>query len=444
MTNNQNKKSNCPGDTTESRADTPPVPAVLEIDANRSVAQTLVDNTYPCGHKRVGVLEYTVDIMRYSLKIKPDQNDMEKYRIEFTYDAHVDGSITLYFFEIGGEDLAKKLLQTITVEVKKGLCKKFIHTGDLFDLPLHKRGLTEVYHLAIKTHATSCNSKHGSSSDPKDESTDCVTQSTLAVFEKVKGENQVRVTNQIIWVNGQMHVCHDFVGLCKPMGIDRKDLGNNCLLCLSKSYPGIHRPIGNISLSKKEIGQGRDGTLVFEGTYAGREAAVKRTRIMHRDVANNEIQILKEIDHPNIVRFYGKEDDGRFVYTALERCQCNLRELISSCDESDGFKLKLDGFRDLELWKVNVYPSEHLLEILRDIVKGTAHLHELGIFHMNLNSQNILIHRDTSITTKVSGMGRSKRCLSDNKSSLTESTTSKSSFIVSFMIYDMIDYFTDI
>lgn len=91
MTNNQNKKSNCPGDTTESRADTPPVPAVLEIDANRSVAQTLVDNTYPCGHKRVGVLEYTVDIMRYSLKIKPDQNDMEKYRIEFTYDAHVDG-----------------------------------------------------------------------------------------------------------------------------------------------------------------------------------------------------------------------------------------------------------------------------------------------------------------------------------------------------------------
>lgn len=80
----------------------------------------------------------------------------------------------------------------------------------------------------------------------------------------------------------------------------------------------------------------------------------------------------------------------------------------------------------------------------RDIVKGTAHLHELGIFHMNLNSQNILIHRDTSITTKVSGMGRSKRCLSDNKSSLTESTTSKSSFIVSFMIYDMIDYFTDI
>ena len=61
-------------------------------NANRCVAQTLDKNKYPiCRHAKAGILTYTVDIMRYSVEIMPDKNNTEKYFMEFTYDAHVDG-----------------------------------------------------------------------------------------------------------------------------------------------------------------------------------------------------------------------------------------------------------------------------------------------------------------------------------------------------------------
>lgn len=64
-------------DTTEGRVDKP---EVLAPPPNPE-----------CEHEKAGVLKYTFDIRRYSLTIKPIQDDTEKYLIEFIYDAYVDG-----------------------------------------------------------------------------------------------------------------------------------------------------------------------------------------------------------------------------------------------------------------------------------------------------------------------------------------------------------------
>ena len=61
----------------------------------------------------------------------------------------------------------------------------------------------------------------------KDGSMNRVSRSTLAMFEKVKGKNQVRATNQIVWVNGLRYVVHDFPGLTRSMDIVQNGGGLN-------------------------------------------------------------------------------------------------------------------------------------------------------------------------------------------------------------------------
>ncbi|KAG4403636.1 hypothetical protein AAZX31_01G145000 [Glycine max] len=191
------------------------------------------------------------------------------------------------------------------------------------------------------------------------------------------------------------------------------------------------RRIGKLFVSNKEIAKGSNGTIVFEGTYEGRVVAVKRLVKAHHDVAHKEIQNLIASDrHPNIVRWYGVECDHDFVYLALERCTCNLDDLIhmysdisenpTICEDqySNFFKnARIDTRNDMRyLWKANGFPSPLLLKLMRDVVSGLVHLHELGIIHRDLKPQNVLILKEKSLCAKLSDMGISKRLLEDMSS----------------------------
>uniref|UniRef100_A0A2N9F8N1 non-specific serine/threonine protein kinase n=1 Tax=Fagus sylvatica TaxID=28930 RepID=A0A2N9F8N1_FAGSY len=202
------------------------------------------------------------------------------------------------------------------------------------------------------------------------------------------------------------------------------------------------RRIGKLLVSNKEIAKGSNGTIVLEGIYDSRPVAVKRLVQTHHDVALKEIQNLIASDqHPNIVRWYGVEYDQDFVYLALERCTCSLNDLIFLCSESfqshiiskDQFSNFLNEYtaqlqtikennKDVELWKNNGYPTPQSLKLMRDVVSGLAHLHELGIIHRDLKPQNVLIIKERSLCAKLSDMGISKR-LSGDMSSLTQHAT---------------------
>ena len=141
------------------------------------------------------------------------------------------------------------------------------------------------------------------------------------------------------------------------------------------------RRIGKLFVSNKEIAKGSNGTIVFEGIYEGRAVAVKRLVKAHHDVACKVIQNLIVSDHhPNIVRWHGVEYDQDFVYLALERCTCNLDDLIqiySDISEDPALR-RNQAFRCLikaqietgkdnkqDLWKANGYPSPLLLKLMR-------------------------------------------------------------------------------
>ncbi|XP_061355029.1 serine/threonine-protein kinase/endoribonuclease IRE1a-like [Gastrolobium bilobum] len=192
------------------------------------------------------------------------------------------------------------------------------------------------------------------------------------------------------------------------------------------------RRIGKLFVSNKEIAKGSNGTIVLEGIYEGRAVAVKRLVKAHNDIAYKEIQNLIVSDrHPNIVRWHGVEYDQDFVYLALERCTCNLDDLIqmySDISENPVFrkdlafrsriKVQIETGKDniQYLWKPNGYPSPLLLKLMRDVVSGVVHLHELGIIHRDLKPQNVLIIKERSLCAKLSDMGISKRLLQDMSS----------------------------
>ncbi|KAL6549154.1 hypothetical protein OROHE_008999 [Orobanche hederae] len=202
------------------------------------------------------------------------------------------------------------------------------------------------------------------------------------------------------------------------------------------------RKIGKLILTNKEIAKGSNGTVVLEGNYDGRSVAVKRLVKTHHNVAVKEIQNLIASDrHPNIVRWYGVEYDLDFVYICLERCACSLHEWILFCTSENqvpnldqaheplsrvdcNMQLirSLGSDEELGLQKVNGYPSVGLLKLMREIVCGVAHLHELGIIHRDLKPQNVLVIKDRSISAKISDMGISKH-LDGEMSSLTKHAT---------------------
>ncbi|KAI3793637.1 hypothetical protein L1987_36257 [Smallanthus sonchifolius] len=218
-------------------------------------AQAMVGGRYPCGpvmhpptpyvdHQKAVTIRNDVNLKKETLKIEADEENPGKFLVVFTYDATVAGSITLYFFAKEGEDCnmaptKEDLLPPITVSFQQGLGQKFRQeSGTGIDLSafeeseLLKISETGVYPLAIKAEATPYVSEDGTTNAKSTNS-----QITQAVFEKDKGEYQVRVGKQILWVNRMRYELQEIYGIGNSVDgadFDGNDPGKECVICLSE------------------------------------------------------------------------------------------------------------------------------------------------------------------------------------------------------------------
>ena len=136
--------------------------------------------------------------------------------------------------------------------------------------------------------------------------------------------------------------------------------------------------IGHLSVNLDVIlGHGGHGTMVFKGSFGGRDVAVKRMLKEFYDVASHEVSLLQQHDdHPNVIRYFDKETAGSFLYIALELCPASLLDVIERPKDFP-----------------SLVPSGGLNtpNILKQITSGIHYLHTLKIVHRDIKPHNILV-----------------------------------------------------
>ena len=117
----------------------------------------------------------------------------------------------------------------------------------------------------------------------------------------------------------------------------------------------------HLNNEKNFLGTGSHGTIVYKGKLGGRQIAIKRVLKTVSKAVEREISIMMKIDqHPNILRYFAKEENKDFIYIGTELCECNLDKFIK--DKSHNLRQKIE-------------PKT----ILHQTIKGLNHLHKLDI-----------------------------------------------------------------
>ncbi|KAL4784185.1 hypothetical protein BJX76DRAFT_231479 [Aspergillus varians] len=171
--------------------------------------------------------------------------------------------------------------------------------------------------------------------------------------------------------------------------------------------------IGRLQVFTADVlGHGSHGTVVYRGSFDGRDVAVKRMLVEFYEIASHEVGLLQESDdHNNVIRYYCREQAAGFFYIALELCPASLQDVI---ERPVGYPQLVNGGLDLP-------------DVLYQIVSGVRYLHSLKIVHRDLKPQNILVAAprgrigSRAIRLLISDFGLCKK-LDDNQSSFRATT----------------------
>ena len=130
---------------------------------------------------------------------------------------------------------------------------------------------------------------------------------------------------------------------------------------------------GEVYLTSKQGSKEKYATKKIDKKYAANPRAKK--------YLDNEIQILKEIDHPNIVKLYKVHETTQFYYLVTEYCNGGS---LSDCLEEYKKKYK------------RPFPEKTVQYLMKQIVSAIHYLHEKNILHRDIKLDNILVNFDSA------------------------------------------------
>ncbi|EAR85533.1 kinase domain protein (macronuclear) [Tetrahymena thermophila SB210] len=157
----------------------------------------------------------------------------------------------------------------------------------------------------------------------------------------------------------------------------------------------------------KLIGKGSFGKVRLATNVNGKEFAVKS--ILKADAGERyyllrrELDIMKKVDHPNLVKFYETYHDDKYLHIVMEFVQG--KELSQYCQERFEVNRK--------------FTESEVAFIVRKLLSALSHMHNLGIIHRDIKLENIMIN-ESNLDVKILDFGLS-RDFSQSQASILQS-----------------------
>jgi len=142
----------------------------------------------------------------------------------------------------------------------------------------------------------------------------------------------------------------------------------------------------------EKIGEGTYGVVYkAKDRVTGEIVALKKIRLEAEDegipsTAIREISLLKELQHPNIVRLFDVVHTERKLTLVFEFLDQDLKSYLDICDSGI----------DLPILKSFLY----------QLLTGVAHCHHHRILHRDLKPPNLLINREGQLKLADFGLAR--------------------------------------
>lgn len=129
--------------------------------------------------------------------------------------------------------------------------------------------------------------------------------------------------------------------------------------------------LGNHIVIQNKIGSGTF-SQIYKGfnKYSQSEVAIKKTKKLWCD---NEITIMKTLQHNNILQLQSYNSDKEYIYLVLDYCDTDLSKYIK---------------------KYGSLTPDKCNDIFVQITEGMSYLHKLHIVHRDLKPHNILFNND--------------------------------------------------
>lgn len=136
----------------------------------------------------------------------------------------------------------------------------------------------------------------------------------------------------------------------------------------------------------EKVGEGTYGVVYkAKDRVTGEIIALKKIRLEAEDegipsTAIREISLLKELQHPNIVRLYDVVHTERKLTLVFEFLDQDLKKYLDVCDSGLGLPI--------------------MKSFLYQLVTGVAYCHHHRVLHRDLKPPNLLINREGQLKVR--------------------------------------------
>jgi p21-activated kinase 1 len=148
----------------------------------------------------------------------------------------------------------------------------------------------------------------------------------------------------------------------------------------------------------RTAGTGASGTVIIgQDSETGQEVAIKVINVKdqpNKEPLLNELRILKDFDHENVVSFLGAYWNEE-KYTLMLVLEYMAGGALNDVAE----KTELE--------------EEKIAAVCREVLRGIEFLHSKGIIHRDIKSDNILLGMDGSVM--ISDFGYSVNIVANQK-----------------------------